>query len=111
MKYVCIKTCQIRVDGRITFCSKGEIYELPKADPRFQCIEETAKEYKIDFTKATEAELKAANWKFKEAATVMLEHYGKELEKEEGTKKSDVIRQILDIRYRAVNSLSEASVS
>jgi len=112
MKYVCIRTCQIRIAGKITLCEKGNIYELKEADPRFQCIEEkAAPEYKIDFLKASEAELKEAKWNFKDAAKVMKEHFDKKLNNEDGTKKSDVIKQILDIRYRAVNTLNEASVS
>ena len=111
MKYVCLKTCQIRKGTQIVLCTKGDIIELPKPDPRFQCIEEkAAPEYKIDFLKASEAELKEAKWNFKDAAKVMKEHFDKKLDNEDGTKKSDVIKQILDIRYRAVNTLNEASV-
>ena len=106
MKYVCLKTCQLRINGHITFCEKGEIYNLKEANQFFRCIEEkVVPDYKIDFIKASEAELKGAKWKFDDAFKAIKEHFDVELDKEEGTRKSDVIKQILDARYRALNTL------
>ena len=104
MKYVCLQTCQIRKGPQILLCEKGEIYELDKPNPRFQCIEEkAAPTYSIDFLKASESELKEAKWKFSDAYDAIKEKFDIELEK--GSKKSDIVAQILDARFRAVNHI------
>lgn len=111
MKCVCIKTCQIRHNDRITFVMKGEVYEFDECPANFRVVAGEAEEAPaVDFTKASEDELKAAKWKFEDANAAMEQAYGKSLEKEEGTKKSDVIAQILDIRYRAVNIIKEPNL-
>ena len=97
-------SCQVRnAQDRIITLSKGTVIDYPGKHVHLRPVEgATEKAEKINFLKASEAELKAAKWKFSEANEAMMVAYGKELTKEEGTKKSDIIAQILDIRYRAV---------
>jgi len=68
--------------------------------PHFTCL---TPGYAIDFTKASADELQAADWKFADADKVIRSQYGKSLFREKGTKKSEVIQQILDARFRAVD--------
>lgn len=102
MKYICKRTCQLRINDQITLVSRGDVIELDK-DPGAKCFESIETEaYKLDFTKASEQELKLTKWTFNEAYKAIKAKYDVELHKEEGTKRSEVIDQILDARYRAI---------
>jgi len=104
MKYVCLQTCQIKVYEKTTLVKRGAVVDVPD-DPgqRFRCLEDPVVEYQIDFLKASEQELKNAKWKFADAKKAIGEAYGVELTREDGDKKSDIIAQILDAKYRAIN--------
>jgi len=109
MKYVCRVTCQHKIEGKITFCERGYIFEFAEdPGPRFECLEAKPgatpidKQYEIDFLKASEDELKEAKWEFKQAYEAIKDAYDIELFKEKGTRKSEIISQILDARFRAV---------
>lgn len=95
MKCVCETTCQVRVNGRITFVKEGEVFEFDKCPRNFRPV---AGE-NINFLTASEEELLEANWKFSDAAKAIFEAYKVKLKQAE---KSDVVKQILDARYRAV---------
>lgn len=103
MKYVCMRTCQLRVHGRARFISRGTVIELEK-DPgnRFRSIG-TPEAAPVNFLTAKEGELQNSKWTFKAAQKAILDQYGVKLFKEEGTKKSDIIGQILDARFRAID--------
>ena len=105
MDYVCVKDCQLRIDGQITFLVRGEVVNmesLPKSHEHcFNGIGD--KEYSVNFGKASEAELMKAKWKVSEASSYCEKHYDKKIEKQEGDKKSDIVDKILDARYRAVS--------
>lgn len=96
---VCTKTCQARINGVIVFVRKGEVVVPDEITPEtFEALEA----YEIDFENATEETLTATKWTFDEAFDAVKEAFDVELKKEEGTTKSDVIKQILDARYRQV---------
>jgi len=104
MKYICRKTCQHRDEGQIFFCEMGTVYEFKDA-PKNNCFEAIDKEkelYVVDFLTAGETELKQAKWKFSDAEKSIWDAYGVKLSKEDGDKKSDIIGQIMDARYRSV---------
>lgn len=105
MKYVCRQTCQVRIKDQITLCNKGQIYELDEPNDRFQAIAEEQENYKVDFLKASEAELKEAKWSFTEAKKAIKAAYDVTLTNAKGTSRMNVIDQILDARYRAIDSL------
>lgn len=102
MKCVCTKVHQRRLNGKITLVSRGQVFDFEKCPDLFSPMD-NGDSYVIDFTKAEEEELMAAKWAFKDASAVMLETYGIELKREEGTKKSEVVAQILDIRFRSTD--------
>lgn len=101
MKCICRNKCQARLDDdKIMFFYPGDIQEFEECPPHFEAVTEA----KIDFTTAQEDELREAKWSFEEAHAVMLETYDAELKRVEGeTTKQDVIDQILDIRFRALD--------
>ena len=103
MKYVCRQTCQVRIRGKITLCNKGGIYNLEEPNARFDCIEPEAQTYEVDFLKASKEELREAKWKFSDAKAAIKEAYDVSIHKEEGTTRMNVIDQILDARYRAID--------
>lgn len=99
MLQICINKCQVRVGKKIHTVRVGKTMEIEGKHACFRPIGE----HKIDFSKAGREELQAGKWNFSEANDAMASLYSKELFKEEGTKKSDIIDQILDIRYRAID--------
>lgn len=102
MKCVARRRCQAKVQSRIVTFARGQVQEFDECPPHFEVIEGD-KAPVIDFIKAGRPELMAAKWTFEDANSAMLQMYGKQLKKEEGTKKSEIVEQIIDIRYRAVN--------
>ena len=109
MKCICMRDCQIRigVEGKIHTIVKGEVIEFDakEAPKNFKSIEKdekTQEDYKVDFLKAGEEELMESKWTFIEASAAVEEAYGVKLKKEKGTKKSEIVAQILDARYRSV---------
>ena len=101
MKCICIRGCQIRIGeaGKIHTIVAGTVIEFDECPDNFKSIEKA--EYKVDFLKAGEEELTEAKWTFKEAAVAIMDEYNVKLKKETGTKKSEIIAQILDARYRS----------
>ena len=107
MKYVCLKTCQVRLGNKITKVRKGAVISLEKPHPCFRALEPTPEEptpAPVNFLKASAAELQESKWTFKEAAAIIKEAYDVDLFKEKGTKKSEIISQIIDARFRAVDA-------
>ena len=113
-KYLCIRTCQLRIDDQIHFIEKHAVRTLAE-DPgkNFRCLtvddETNEAPYEVDFTTAERAELLEARWNMKQAKAAVQEAYGVELISVEGDRKTDVVDRILDARYRA--SDLKASVS
>ena len=96
MKCVCVRTCQVRVNGKIVYVEKGQVLDFDKCPVNFESIEARAEEG-IDFLKASENELMESSWSFADAFKAIKDAYGVELKK---TEKADVVEQILDARYR-----------
>ena len=105
MKCICMRNCQVRIEGKIHTIVRGEVREFDKCPANFKSIEK--EEYIIDFTKAGEQELMEAKWTFKAAATAIMDEYNIKLKKETGTKKSEIVAQILDARYRSITKRKE----
>lgn len=104
MKQAAKIPCQVRQpSGKIITLARGEVIDYPEGHPHLRPIEGPMAT-EVDFLTATKDELQVAKWKFSEANGVMEKAYGKSLFKEEGTKKSEIISQILDIRYRSVDA-------
>ena len=94
------------VGTKIRLVRKGDVIELAKPHSHFRALEATPEVpvvAPVDFLKASAAELQAAKWKFKDAAEAVKEAYNVDLFKEDGTKKSEIISQIIDARFRAVD--------
>ena len=103
MKAVCIRTCKVMIQGRSRFVKKGDVVNLEEEHRCFRSLEPTPTQPEpepIDILKASEEELKEGDWKFKDAYEVIMSELGVKLEK--GTKK-EVIQQIMDARYRAID--------
>ena len=102
MKQICINACQLAItkDGKrkIKMFNKDQVVEYADEHP---CLVPVAEQV-VDFLTAGEAELMATDWSFSEAEAAIEAEYSKKLFREEGTKKSEVVSQILDIRYRAL---------
>jgi len=114
MKAVCIQTCQIRNDsGQIVTCEQRKVYDLEESNAdnkNFKPLEDSKGEQldvEIDFIKASQEELTNTKWAFKDAKDAMKASYDQVLKK---ASREEVIEQIMDIRYRSVNNLNEASV-
>ena len=107
MKCICMRTCQVRIgeEGKIHTIVRGAVLEFDECPANFKSIEK--EEYKIDFTKAGEQELMEAKWTFKAASMAILDEYNVKLKKETGTKKSEIVAQILDARYRSITKRKE----
>lgn len=99
MKQVCIKNCQIKLAGGVTYVSKNSVIEYPAEHKCLVPIEEII----LDFLNDSEESLMATKWSFEQADKAMQETFGKSLKREEGTKKSEIVAQIMDIRYRALD--------
>ena len=111
MKCVCRQDCQLRLEdgnkivkkgGKITFIERGTILNLNECPSTFESLE--AEEYALDFSTATEQELLKAKWTITEAKDAMKEIYGHDLKISSEDKKKDVVRTILDIRYRKMDA-------
>ena len=89
--------------GKVITCDAGTVKDFDECPAGWEVIG-APEAAAIDFTTAEEAELLAVKWKLEDAAEVMLASYGKELVREEGATKKDVVAKILDIRFRAVDT-------
>lgn len=103
MKCVCRQTCWVRPDGtsKPRLFDEGVVWDFEKCPTHFEVIESTPEKpnIEVDFLSASEEELLSTKWKFEDAAAVIGEAYKVELKK---GKKADIVAQILDARYRAV---------
>jgi hypothetical protein len=115
MKYLCTKTCQVRLKpeedskapGKILMVKKGEVHDSDSFDPDTNFKGKSSPwssmggpEYTTDFGKATDAELMEAKWDLAEATLFVKRTYGVDLVK---ASKKDVVGQILDARFRHIN--------
>ncbi len=99
MKQLCTDTCQLRLDGpkgRIYLVEKDQVVNYKDKHPCLSPLE--IEDYVLDFLTAGASELEEAKWKFEDAAKVIKEAYNVTLKK--GTSKADVIKELIDIRYR-----------
>ena len=98
MKCTCLRKCQIRNDfGRALLYIPGDVDEFEECPPNFRPI---ANGGEIDFIFASEHELMQCNWRFVKAQEAIKEEFDIELRYEEGMLKSDIVKQILDARFR-----------
>ncbi len=89
--------------GKVITCDAGTVMEFEECPPGWEEIN-APEALAIDFTTALKEELMETKWKFDDAAKAVLASYGKELVKEEGATKKDIVAKILDIRFRAVDT-------
>lgn len=102
MLQVAKQSCQIirKSDNHIMTVSKGDVVDFEGGHLHLQPLSgPTAK--KVDFLQAGEAELLESKWTFKEAAKAIADLYKIRLKKSD--KKSEVVTQILDARYRGLD--------
>jgi len=98
MKFVCVKKCQVRDDfGQVHLVYPGEVFDLEEKPSHFERLGQARV---VNFLEASEAELLNMEWKFSEASKTIKEKYGIELKRQS---KAEVVAQILDARYRAVD--------
>jgi len=104
MKCLCKATCQIRIDGQITFVEADDVIELDELPDNgcFMSLEDDG--YAVDFITASREELMSVKWKFSDAAKAIFDAYRVTIRREDGDKKSDVVEAILDARYRAIDT-------
>ena len=99
-KFICYRTCQLKMpDGSIRFFTPGESVEADECPPHFEHSEKV----QVDFIYSNKSILENAEWSFTMAKDAIFEKYGVELKREEGTTKAQIIDQILDIRFRALD--------
>jgi len=99
MKYLCISACQY-TDSR-GFNVLAKVRDVVEFDePPFESLWKPLDEVELDFTLASESELLESTWSFNDAAEVVKEVYDIDLKK---TDKPDIVKQILDARYRQVS--------
>ena len=100
MKCVCKKTCQLRMDdGKIWLINAGMVIDIENLPKKNFVSLEAEGSYEIDYTTASEDELLEAKWKFSAAYEAVFNEYNVKLKK--GGIKADVVKQILDARYRS----------
>jgi len=98
MKHACIRKCQYRNNtNKVRLASVGDVVELDKKP--FESNWTALDALEIDFLVMSEAELTEVSWKFSDAFTAVKDEYDVELKK---TTKDDIIKQILDARFRQV---------
>lgn len=102
MKCVAERATQTRLDsGKIAFFNRDDVEEFKECPPNFRPVAgEVPEADEVDFTKAEEAELMAATWKFADAQKAVKEAYGVTLKKKD---KENIVAQILDARFRALS--------
>lgn len=106
VSYVCLRDCQIHLPvgtdadgkptGKITWVARGEVIESEKA-PRKDCFAPLDGSRNVDFLLASEAELLASEWSFKDAKEFMQEQYNVVLK---AGSKDKLVAAIMDARYR-----------
>ena len=94
VKCICIRACQVRIDGLARYFHAGEVRVFKECPPHWRPIETV----EVDFLSSPREVLMETEWSFKEAQEVIKKAYGFSLVKEAGTKKSDIVDQILEAR-------------
>jgi hypothetical protein len=97
MKCVADCSCQVWVNGKITFFMAGQVADFDECPVHFTSLEEKKD---IDFARDTEDMLLNSKWSFKQASDAAKELYNVTLKK---GSKADLVSQILDARYRKVD--------
>lgn len=96
--YVCRVPCQVVMpEGGVRTFDAGSCWEFPTDFEVPKWFDNLDSSEGIDFITASEEELANAKWKFAEAKAAVSEALGVTLKT--GTK-TEIIRQILDARYR-----------
>ena len=99
MKHTCIRKCQYRNGSKtIRLASVGDVVDFKEAPFEENWMSLEAKE--VDFIQMSESELLHASWSFSAAADAVEEAFKVELKK---TDKVDIVKQIIDARYRQVD--------
>lgn len=96
--YVCVKACQVRINGKIHTFKKGELADLKEDHKFFRNLEE--REYEIDFDKAGEEELLEAEYDLDDLKAYIKEKYGVN---PRNRNKENTVKMLLDCRYRALD--------
>lgn len=108
--YIADTNCQIRMpDDSIRFFDAGAVVRLPEdfeaptvlraiGVPQAKVATDSEDVPLLDFATASEDELLEADWDFDDAEAAMQEIFGKSLKPV--STKSELIEQILDIRFR-----------
>lgn len=96
---ICRATCQQRLpSGHIRFFEIGEVFPFQECPEAFEPLGGD-----IDFITAERDELLAARWTAKEAREAIMGEFGVELKRIADGTKIEMVDEILDIRYRALN--------
>lgn len=98
MKCVCVERCQVRKTkgGPAILYKAGDVDDFKRCPAHFEKLADRV----VDFTTASEGELIDTVWSFASAKKAVKEAYGVTLKN--GTKE-EVVRNILEIRDRALN--------
>jgi len=102
MKCVCRRKCLLRIDGKGLFFNRGEVSEFEECPNNFAPLEGPNAD-SVDFLTASEEELMEAKWKISDASLAIKDEFDIKLKSGKGYKKLDLVKQILDARYRKVD--------
>lgn len=96
MEYVCKTKCYVKgPDGRLHLFRPGQVVELDGPSIHFVVVED----HTLNFGKATEDELMGVKWEFMDAKAFVKTQYNVTLKR---GRKSEVVAQILDARFRSL---------
>jgi hypothetical protein len=96
MKCICRTACQVRVQGgKIITFAEGQVYDFEEVPMHFESVESA----ELNFATATEAELLALKWSYKQIAAFAQEAYALDLPK---GSKTELVKRLLDMRLRHV---------
>lgn len=98
MKCVCTRRCQIRIQGQPIVVHPGEVRGFKKCPPNWTPITPD----KIDFATASEAELKAGNWKVPELLAAAKKLYDVDIEADKDTTRAELVEKFLYARHAKV---------
>jgi len=103
MKYLCIKTSQARIRGKITTINKGQVVEMTvKEVPANNCFK-SVENAEVDFDTMSKDQLMAMNWKFSEIAKFIKDKYDIKFTKNDDSTKGSIIDKLFDLKFRDVD--------
>lgn len=105
-EYVCDQDCQVRLpDGKIVHKLRGDLLVWPDDIEEGQPEEPPRHLFRLlggqelDFSTASEAELKAAKWSYKAINAFTMAKFNKTMPRKA---KDAMIAELLDMRFRAI---------